>query len=253
MNRRMIDANIKPLFQKLEETGIPLDEERLLSVTQRLQKRLVDQKQAINREVGFTLNLHSDDHWVRALDGEEVSNFLLDRLLEAKKISFLIRKFQQIYDLASGNCRVRGRRFGLYPKYWLDSDGNIITTSELSMSDFPEEALEVVSYPGMKVIKATYLDIVLSGIQKLSGDPWLMEATAMDLVKLGFTNLFEDYRIGKLGAQIFAVALNSVYLLAPDEHIELLLSVCQECLGYVHTDFVLGVNVTTGNSLDKLA
>jgi hypothetical protein len=251
MHYKAIDNHLKPLFQQLEETGIILDEEKLISLIRGSQKRLAEQKQAINREVGFMVNLYSADHWNRAI-GEVGDSILLEQLLEARTLSSLIRKAQQVYDLANGNYRVLGRQFGLYPKYGLDFDRSIITISELSMGDLPEEVMGIVSYKGMILIKATYLDIVLSDLQKLSGDPWLIEATAMDLVKMGFTNLFEDYRIGKLGSQVFAIAPYSVYLFAPEEHIDLVSLIVRECLKCVHADFALNVDVTTGVSLDKL-
>jgi hypothetical protein len=252
MNPKMIDVNIKPLFQKLEETGILLDKEGLIKLIRGSQKRLAEQKQAINREVGFIVNLDYDDHWNRVIGGLKEEDILLKQLIEARRISSLIRKLQQVYDLANGNYRVLGRQFGLYPKYGLDLDRKIITISELSVSDLPEEVLGVVGYQGMILIKATYPDIISSDIQELSGDPWIAEATAMDLVKLGFVNLFEDYRIGKLGAQIFAIAQCSAYLFAPDAHVDSISSIVRECLESVHSDFALTVDVTTGISLDRL-
>jgi hypothetical protein len=252
MNRKMIDGNIKPLFQKLEETGILLDEEKLVSLIRGSQKQLAEQKQRINREVGFIVNLHSADHWNRVIGGVRVENsLLLERLLEARRISSLIHRLQQIYDLANGNHRVLGRRFGLYPRYGFDSDRGITTISELSIGDFPGEVLEVVGCSGMSRIKATYLEISLDDVRKLSGDPWIAEATVMDLMKLGFINLFEDYRVGKLGASIFAVAPCLVYLFAPEDHVDNVLSVCRECLENVHADFILPVEVATERPLKK--
>jgi hypothetical protein len=254
MNGRVIDISIKPLFQRLEETGIPLDEEKLNNLIRRSQQQLAEQKQRINREAGFTVNLYSEDHWNRALDEVQGrDSFLLEQLKEALRISFLIRRLSQIHDLANGNHKVLGRQFGLYPKYGLDMDRKIITTSEFSIDNLPEKFLGIVGYSGMVLIKAIYPDITLSVIQKLSGDPWITEATVLDLVKLGFVNLFEDYRIGKLGCQIFAVSSCSIYLFAPDAHIDLILSVVRECLENVHPDFTLSVDVTMGISLDRLA
>jgi hypothetical protein len=147
---------------------------------------------------------------------------------------------------------VLGRQFGLYPKYELDLDRKIITTSELSISDLPEEVLGMVNFKDMILIKATYSDIILSVIQGLSGDPWITEATAMDLVKMGFISLFEDYRIGKCNSQIFAIADCSVFLFAPYAHVDLISPVIRECLESVHPDFALPVNIITGVSLDRL-
>lgn len=250
MDYKAIDKNIDPLFQKLEEIGILLDEEKLKTLIRESQKRLAEQKQMISREVGFIVNLYSEDHWTRAIGEVGVKDSLLPgQLLEARNISSLIRKLQQVYDLANGNYRVLGRQFGLYPKYGLDPDRKIITVSELSISDLPEEVLRMVGYKGMMFIKATYFDTVS---QKLSEDPWIIETTAMDLAKMGFVNLFEDYRIGRLGCQIFALSPYSVYLFAPHEHTDLILSVVRECLKDVHPDLVLTVDVAIGASLDKL-
>ena len=294
MDYKAIDANIKPLFQKLEETGILLDEEKLSSIIREFQKKLVEWKQEINREVGFTVNIYSDDHLTRVIGGEQASNFLLSRIVEARKISSLIRKIQQVYDLANGNFQALNRLFGLYPKYGLDMNGQIITASELALSDLPAEILGVVSRQGMVLIKATYSGILGKVAKKLSNDSgvdiesfvWSLaksqniassffgrtavvpetelersrfvvkfpiQSTAMDIAKLGFTGLFEDYRIGKLDSQIFAIAPYSAYLFAPNEHADLISSVCRECLESAHTDFALSVNITTGSSLDRLA
>jgi hypothetical protein len=294
MDYKRIDAGMKPLFQHLAETGITLDEAKLINIIRGFQKRLVEQKQAINREVGFTVNIYSDNHLVRVLGGEKDSGFLFDQLVEARKIGFLIRKLQQIYNIANGNFQVLDRLFGLYPKYGLDMNGQITTVSELALSDLPEEILSVVSRQGMVLMKATYLNIVLQVVQKLSNDSGIdvksfvsnlaksknivssffgrtaivpeteserlrfgvefpIESTAMDIAKLGFIGLFEDYRIGKLDSQIFAIAPYSVYLFAPEEHDELISSVCRECLESAHTDFALSVDITTGSSLDRLA
>lgn len=253
MNSTTIDASMKPLFQKLEETGILFDRDGLTNLIRRSQKKLVEKIQAINREVGFAVNLNSDVHWDRAMDRVKGQDSPLpEQWIEATRLRFLIRKFLQVYDLANGNYVALGRKFGLYPKYGLDHGRKIVTTSEFSISDLPEEVLGVVSYPGMMLIKATYPEIVPSDFRELSGDPWIIEATAMDLIKVGFANLFEDYRIGKIGCQVFAVTSCSIYLFAPDIHADLISSVVRECLEVVHPDFALPVDVTMGISLDKL-
>ena len=292
MDYKRIDAAMKPLFQSLAETGILLDEKKLIGMIQGFQKRLAGQKQMINREAGFTVNLYSDDHWNRAVQVIE-SEPVLSQILMSRALSSLIRKLQQVYDLANGNSKLLDRPFGLYPKYDLDINGQIVTISELALSDFPEESLRAISCQDMTLIKATYSNVVLSVVQKLSNDSGIdvesfirtlaksqnivssffgrtavvpeleserlrfviefpIESTAMDIAKMGFINLFEDYRIGKLGSQIFAISPYSVYLFTPNEHVELISSVCRECLESAHTDFALNVSVTIGSSLDRL-
>jgi hypothetical protein len=263
-----IDVNLRPLFEHLEETGILLDEEKLSTLIRGSQKRLAEQKQVINREVGFTVNLDSDRDWRRAMlydkprfYGKEVSGELqvtelqpiLEKLFEAGRISFLIRRLQHVYGLASGNHRVLGRPFGLYPKYGIDLDRNIITTSEISVSDLPREALRTVMYEGKTLIKATYPDIPLIAVQRFSGDPWVAGMAATDLAKMGFVNLFEDYRVRERGARIFAITPYSIYLFSPDEHLDFISSACRECLENAHPDFPLHVDVVAGKFLDKLA
>ena len=245
----MIDVNIKPLFQSLEETGILLDEGKLLNLIRESQKRLAEQKQIINRETGFIVDLYSQDSMKRAIEVVRMDGSLfLEWLVEVRRISSLIRRMLQVYDLAHGNHRVLGREFGLYPKYGLDLDGNIITISELSIGDFPDEILGVVSYEDSILVKATYSEM----IWPFSGDPGLAATTATDLAKLGFINLFEDYRLGRSGSRIFAVIPYSIYLFVPDVHADFILSVVRDCLENVHSDFTLPVDVTSGKLLDKL-
>jgi hypothetical protein len=252
MDDKIIDANLKPFFQKLEATGIPLDEEKLVTLIRKLQRRLAGQKEAVNREVGFIVNLDSDDHWQRAIQGAQSGNLLLSQLLEARKLGHLVRRSQQIYDLAHGNHRVLGRRFGLYPRYGLDPERTIVTTGELGLDGLPAEVLGVIGCPGSVIVRATYAEIILDDLRRLSGDPWLAEATPMDLMKLGLINLFEDYRLGNLGAQLFAVAPYAVYLFAPEDRVDNVSAVCRECLERVFPDFTLRVDVTTERVLKKL-
>jgi hypothetical protein len=291
---KTIDENILPLFKSLEEVGIILEEEKLINLIRGLQKRLAEQKQMINREVGFIVNLYSEDHWSRVMGGVGAKDSLLhEKLIESRKVSSLIRKLQQVYTLASGNSRVLGRQFGIYTKYGLDSRGKIIPVGELSLEDFPEEVLGAVSYHGKILVKATYSDIIMDVTRKLSHDSGVdvesfinglanlqsvvrsffgrrgrlprveservrfsvefpIESTAMDLAKIGFISLFEDYRIGKLGSQIFAVAPYSVYLSTPYDQVDSILSIARECLENTHSDFTLSVDVKIGNSLNGL-
>jgi DNA polymerase I-like protein with 3'-5' exonuclease and polymerase domains len=292
MHYKMIDTGMKPLFKSLEETGILLDEEKLITLIRGSQKRLARQKQEINREAGFIVNLYSDGHWNRTVQEIE-SEFILRKLLEARTLSSLIRKLQQIYDLANGNFRALNRLFGLYSKYGLDINGKITTVGELSVEELPKEVLEAVSRQGEIIIKATYSSIISSVVQKLSDDSQVnvesfihslaksqgivssffgrrakvpkieserlrfvvefpIESTAMDLAKIGFINLFEDYRIGNLGSQIFAIAPYSVYLFAPEKQADSILLICRECLENAHCDFALTVDVTMGSSLIEL-
>jgi hypothetical protein len=292
MNYKRIDAGMRPLFQSLAETGISLDEKKLLGMIQGFQRQLAEQKQTINRKVGFTVNIDSDDHWHQAMQVID-SELVLNQILGSRVLGSLIRKLQQVYDLANGNSKILDRSFGLYPKYDLDMNGKITTISELALNDLPEESLMAISRQDRILIKATYSDIISKVVQKLANDSGIdvksfihnlaksqnivsslfgrtaivpeiesersrfvvefpIESTAMDLAKMGFINLFEDYRIGRLESQIFALTPYSAYLFAPNEHVELISSVYRECLENAHSDFTLIVDITVGKSLTKL-
>ena len=160
---KLIDANIKGLFPGMEETGIPIVEPWLERYLLNNRAVLAHKKQAINRQVGFMVDLESPEDLVRAA-------CIGDQVRDAMIIHEVILKSQQVYDLAKGNKDALRRPFGLYPRYSIGPDGRVATVGELSIEEVPRDLRCVVRKENHRVIKAKYTHLELRVLQALSGD-----------------------------------------------------------------------------------
>jgi hypothetical protein len=70
-----------------------------------------------------------------------------------------------------------------------------------------------------------------------------IRTTALDLLKLGFLTLWDDYRPGRFKSRVFTVTNDSIYVLAPDEYAADVAEIVKECMSNIHPVFELRVNV----------
>jgi DNA polymerase I-like protein with 3'-5' exonuclease and polymerase domains len=192
---QQIDQRVFPLYEQLQDRGIPLHRETLETTLVEKQHLLVRLQENINREAGFEVNPNRATDWEKiitnqggtmkrtptgapATDDWAVKSLkdkhpIVLQLSEARKLIRVISQLKNLQNTASSRFKTEGY-YGVKPTYKFDPElGRVHSGGEANPMNWPTHLQSIVRHPGRVIVKADYKAMELYVLAKMSGDSHL--------------------------------------------------------------------------------
>ena len=191
-----IDSRAKILYEKMHETGIPINLLRLKSFIIRKQQELVKLKSEVNQVCGFIPNPNQVHDWQRVASffgetlpvgsrGPKTDEFtvrrfrkevpLLLKMAEARRVRRDVSIAEKLMLVVVNRAKIE-KRCTVHPTYYMNSElGRTHSGGEANPMNWTVDYQLMVQEEGRVFCKADYKALELTVLAQMSQDPVLLE------------------------------------------------------------------------------